>query len=90
MRTSVYSRRFFNGADLDEATLTGTRLRGANLSRANLSGANLSGAEHLTQEELEEPFGDEHTQLPAGLKLPAHWGVKTDEQTGGSERTGVL
>jgi hypothetical protein len=73
MRTSVYSRRFFNGADLDEATLTGTRLRGANLS----------GAEHLTQEELEEAFGDEHTQLPAGLKLPAHWGVKTDEQTGG-------
>ena len=85
MRTSVYSRRFFNGADLDEATLPGTRLRGANLSRANLS-----GAEHLTQEELEEAFGDEHTQLPAGLKLPAHWGVKTDEQTGGSERTGVL
>jgi hypothetical protein len=67
MRTSVYSRRFFNGADLDEATLTGTRLRGANLSRANLS-----GAEHLTQEELEEAFGDEHTQLPASLKLPAH------------------
>lgn len=78
MRTSVYSRRFFNGADLDEATLTGTRLRGANLSRANLS-----GAEHLTQEELKEAFGDEHTQLPAGLKLPAHWGVKTDEQTEG-------
>ena len=73
MRISVYSRRFFNGADLDEATLTGTRLRGANLS----------GAEHLTQEELEEAFGDEHTQLPAGLKLPAHWGVKTDEQTEG-------
>jgi hypothetical protein len=85
MRTSVYSRRFFNGADLDEATLTGTRLRGANLSRANLS-----GAKHLTQEELEEAFGDEHTQLPAGLKFPAHWGVRTDEQTGGSERTGVL
>jgi|tagenome__1003787_1003787.scaffolds.fasta_scaffold20981172_7 hypothetical protein len=78
MRTFVYSRRVFNGADLDEATLTGTRLRGANLSRANLS-----GAEHLTQEELEEAFRDEHTQLPAGLKLPAHWGVKTDEQTGG-------
>ena len=78
MRTSVYSRRFFHGADLDEATLTGTRLRGANLSRANLS-----GAEHLTQEELEEAFGDEHTQLPAGLKLPAHWGVKTDQQTEG-------
>jgi hypothetical protein len=78
MRISVYSRRFFNGADLDEATLPETRLRGANLSRANLS-----GAEHLTQEELEEAFGDEHTQLPAGLKLPAHWGVKTVEQTEG-------
>jgi len=72
-----------SGADLTNADLSDADLSGANLSGAILEGANLSGAEHLTQQELEEAFGDEHTQLPAGLKLPAHWGVKTDEQTEG-------
>jgi uncharacterized protein YjbI with pentapeptide repeats len=71
-------------ADLRGARLfDGVRLSGANLSGANLSGADLSGAQHLTQEQLEQAEGDENTQLPPPLKLPEHWGVKTDEQPEG-------
>jgi hypothetical protein len=74
--------------DLRGTRLVETNLQGANLHRANLQGANLrsvnlSGA-ILTQEQLEETrSGDENTRLPSHLKPPAHWGVKTDEQSEG-------
>jgi hypothetical protein len=71
------------GADLTGANLTDAQPTGANLTGANLWYANLSGAKHLTQGQLEKTTGDENTQLPPDLKPPAHWGVKTDEQTEG-------
>jgi Pentapeptide repeats (8 copies) len=49
-------------------------------SGANLSGANLSTTRDLTQDQLEEAYGDKNTTLPPDLKPPAHWDVKTDEQ----------
>jgi hypothetical protein len=71
------------GADLFGADLYGAELSEANLSRAELSRANLSRAEHLAREQLEPATGAESTVLPPDLKPPAHWGVKTDEQTEG-------
>jgi hypothetical protein len=70
-------------ADLYGADLIEANLYGADLIEAKLSGANLSGAD-LTQKQLEETrSGDENTRLPSHLKPPAHWGVKTDEQSEG-------
>jgi uncharacterized protein YjbI with pentapeptide repeats len=93
------SRAELIGANLSRAVLSGANLSGANLSRADLFGAVLSAADlsgailtgfeanltgtNLTQEQLEQAEGDENTQLPPHLKPPAHWGVKTDEQTEG-------
>jgi uncharacterized protein YjbI with pentapeptide repeats len=70
-------------AFLMNARLGGANLGGADLSYADLGGADLKEAKHLTQEQLEETTGDEHTRLPSGLKPPAHWDVKTDEQPEG-------
>jgi len=64
------------GAHLSYANLTGADLLGANHSHANLS-----DARHLAQAQLEETTGDEYTRLPPDLKPPAHWNVKTDEQS---------
>ena len=84
--------------ELHKTNLYGADLRGANLFRANLSEANLSAANlsaagpntaglsdtlGLTQGQLEEAKGDEDTKLPSHLKPPAHWGVKTAEQSEG-------
>jgi Pentapeptide repeats (8 copies) len=77
----------FSGADFTEANLSGANLIGTNLWDAYLLRANLSGAvlapTDLIQAQLGTTHGDENTQLPTGLKPPAHWGVKTDEQTEG-------
>ena len=58
-----------SNANLWWANLRDANLRDANLSGANLSGANLSGAKNLTQEQLDEAFGDENTILPEGLTI---------------------
>ena len=34
------------------------------LAQARLEGANLSGAENITQDQIDEANGDEHTKLP--------------------------
>jgi hypothetical protein len=70
-------------ADLSEADLSGAYLSRTNLSEADLRGADLSEAAYLTQEQLEKTTGDETTKLPSDLEPPAHWGVKTYEQTEG-------
>jgi uncharacterized protein YjbI with pentapeptide repeats len=81
VRGADLSEAYLMGADLSEAEdLTGAHIPGADLSGADLSGADLSGARHLTQKQLESAKGNEYTQIPHGLKPPAHWGVKTDEQ----------
>ncbi len=66
-----------SGVDLSDAylwraTLSGD-LAGAILTGANLSEANLTGAEGLTQEQIDEAKGDTGTDLPPGLRRPAHW-----------------
>jgi uncharacterized protein YjbI with pentapeptide repeats len=65
------------GADLRDALFGGTLLQGA-----DLKGADLRDTTHLTQAQLEQASGDLNTRLPPGLKSPAHWGVKSEEQTG--------
>jgi len=65
-------------ADLSGARLGGTILVDAwmeqtNLTGALLRGADLTGAHGLTQEQLEQARGDEHTTLPASLTRPASW-----------------
>ncbi len=93
LREADLSGAILSEADLSEADLSGAILWGAILSGADLSGAilsgagllraDLSGAKNLTQAQLKETTGDENTQLPADLKPPAHWTVKTvktDEQ----------
>jgi hypothetical protein len=76
-------------ANLSEADFSGANLSGANHAEADLSGTILSGADlseviNFQKQQLEETgSGDENTQLPPDLKPPAHWNVKTDEQTEG-------
>ncbi|SET98304.1 pentapeptide repeat-containing protein [Geodermatophilus poikilotrophus] len=60
-------------ADLDGVDLTGADLDGVNLTRAGLYRADLTGAKHLTQEQVDNAYGDEFTQLPVGLRPPKRW-----------------
>ena len=81
------------GALLQGALLQKAILQGANLQRAYLRGAYLQGADlrntlDLTDGQLEQAHGDQHTLLPDNLKRPAHWGVETDQQTEGSTHLG--
>ena len=77
-----------SGADLSFADLSGAHLHGADLSTVDLSGANLSEvklfgsnlseadlstAEGLTQEQINDAWGDKDTKLPKGLNKPAQW-----------------
>lgn len=76
-------------ADLQRADLKGAGLRGALLQYANLQGAHLKGAyleganlrdaKGLTQDQIEETFGDDYTILPEGINPPKSWSVSTDE-----------
>jgi len=73
--------QFLYESDLIEAekpviTLRGANLRGAYLKGAFLEGADLERAERLTQEQIDEAFGDEDTKLPDHLQRPAHWGKR--------------
>jgi hypothetical protein len=65
-----------SGANLSRADLSKAHLRGANLSEADLSGtklggADLSGAHNLSQQQLDQACGDEHTRLPVGTTIAA-------------------
>jgi hypothetical protein len=65
-----------NGADLADADLEGAVLDTANLTGANLHGARLVAADlqrgvvGLTQEQLNEAWGDSQTKLPEGMTIP--------------------
>jgi uncharacterized protein YjbI with pentapeptide repeats len=72
-------------ARLQKAVLRGARLRDADLSKARLRDADLSGAElhrakNLLQEQLNEAYGDEATELPDYLQRPAHWSKGNEEK----------
>jgi uncharacterized protein YjbI with pentapeptide repeats len=81
------TRAILASADLRGADLRGADLRGADLGGASLRGAFLRKADltvpSLTQAQLEDTTGDEHTLLPPDLNAPVHWGVKTDDQIEG-------
>ncbi len=67
-----------SGAYLREAELSMADLRGATLADADLNGtlldrANLTKVTGLTQEQINEAWGDKDTELPEGLQRPAHW-----------------
>jgi hypothetical protein len=80
---ALLTRANLTAAYIFVANLSDAKLEEANLSGADLRGADVSVALHLTQEQLDVAKGDENTKLPPDLKPPAHWGVKTDEQTEG-------
>ena len=70
-------------ANLSRADLSGTNLRDAFLAASDLSAALLVGAQlkdskDLTDEMLEQAFGDVNTPLPTGLSRPAHWGSREE------------
>ena len=59
--------------DFTLSNFDNANLKGAFLVQANLVGANMAGAKNLTQEQINEAFGDGGTKLPKHLKAPQHW-----------------
>lgn len=66
-------------ANFEGASFKGADLQGAKLQRANFSGADLVEVKGLTQEQLEQAFGDATIKLPAGLEMPKSWTKGEDE-----------
>jgi len=56
-------------ADLSGADLTGARVGGANFTNVNVGGAILSETPGLTQEQLDQAFGDTDTAVPERLRF---------------------
>jgi hypothetical protein len=83
-------RANLRGAILKGAHIEGAHLEGTVLRPYLLAGdtdkiydvGHLTIAEAseggLTQDQIEQAYGDEHTLLPPDLEPPAHWGVKPD------------
>lgn len=72
------------GANLTGATLTKAHLRGADVTGADLTGADLTGADltgvaSLTQAQVDSAQGGPRTLLPAGLRRPALWTPRSDD-----------
>jgi hypothetical protein len=61
------------GANLDRADLREANLGDAKLSQAGLFGADLREARNLTQQQIQEAFGNKFTKLPIGLTPPGQW-----------------
>ena len=64
-----------NGADLRSADLSGADLLGA-----DLRGADLTDALNITQKQIEQTVGDQHTALPNYLKRPESWSLDVKKQ----------
>jgi hypothetical protein len=71
------------GADLRDADLRTADLVGADLRGADLRGADLTGALFVTQAQLESARGDDRTRLPAHLRRPLSWALRTAAGPGG-------
>lgn len=69
-------------ANLQRANLVGAHLEEADLEGADLGGAHLEEVSGLTQGQLEQAFGNEHTRLPDYLRRPEGWRRSADEQLG--------
>lgn len=66
------------GATLHKADL-GAMVEGANLNEAKLGGADLRKALGLTQDQLDQAYGNEDTQIPDNLERPASWAENPDD-----------
>jgi hypothetical protein len=83
LRGASFEMTDLRRASLSEADLREANFQGPLLQEAQLRGANLRGVAGLTQEQLEQAFGDEATELPEGFERPKSWiqgqGKQTDE-----------
>jgi hypothetical protein len=57
-------------ARFEGAYLNGTIFTDATMSDASVDGADLSNVRGLTQEQIEQTWGDERTRLPSNLSRP--------------------
>ncbi len=57
------------GATLKEAILQGANFHGTKLSSANFGYTDLTGVIKLTQEQLDDAFGNIETKLPDGFSI---------------------
>jgi Protein of unknown function (DUF2934)/Pentapeptide repeats (8 copies) len=64
---------YLRKAHLKEAQFLIAHLERADLTLAHLEGAGLEGAIGLKDDQLDEAFGDEKTELPKGITRPAKW-----------------
>lgn len=62
-------RADFSEADLSEADLTAARINAANFTNTNIGGTILTGALGLTQEQLDQAFGDSGTAVPERMRF---------------------
>lgn len=69
LRGANLSNAELSNADLSNADLSNVNLSNANLDSANLSNVDLTTTENISQAQVADACGDEHTKLPAGLTI---------------------
>jgi uncharacterized protein YjbI with pentapeptide repeats len=62
-------RADFSESDLSDADFTAARIGSANFTNANIGGTILAGAIGLTQEQLDQAFGDSGTAVPERMRF---------------------
>jgi hypothetical protein len=62
-------RADFSEADVSEADFTAARINAANFTSTNIGGTILAGAVGLTQEQLDQAFGDSGTAVPERMRF---------------------
>lgn len=102
LQNASLERAFANGAKIEGASLVEANLKGAQLYAASLVGSNLgqanmketlvdrtdfTGVVGLSQEQLNQAFGDDHTILPDKLTRPARWSESYEGEHPSSENS---
>lgn len=64
-------RADFSEADFSDADFTGAKVGGANFTNTNIGGAILAEAAGLSQEQLDQAFGDGGTAVPERMRFVA-------------------
>jgi len=67
-------------ANLKDAKLAGAKFKNARFLQTRIEGVDLSAATGLRQQQIDEACGDANTKLPSGLKHPASWPCRLDDQ----------
>ena len=73
LREANFGHANLSYAYLSEAIFDRNNFYNANLRRAYIAGLDLRSAYNLTQEQVDDAYGDRRTLLPEGLAIPAHW-----------------